>query len=55
MIMRTSEEYVEKLRKMRKNVFIDGELVERDSSELLPSIRVLSKTFDLVDDSNSRI
>ena len=49
--MRTSEEYVEKLRKMRKNVFIDGELVERDSSELLPSIRVLSKTFDLVEDS----
>lgn len=49
--MRTSEEYVEKLRKMRKNVYMNGELVERDSPELLPSIRVLSKTFDLVEDT----
>jgi len=47
--MRTSTEYVEKLRRMRKNVYIDGELVERDCPELLPSIRVLSKTFDLAE------
>ncbi len=48
--MRTSKEYVEKLRKMRENVYIDGELVERDSPQLLPSIKVLSKTFDLTRD-----
>ena len=47
--MRTSTEYVKKLRRMRKNVYIDGELVERDCPELLPSIRVLSKTFDLAE------
>jgi len=49
--LRTSEEYVEKLRKMRKNVYIDGKLVDRDCAELIPSINVLSKTFDLVENS----
>ncbi|NIO38566.1 aromatic ring hydroxylase [Candidatus Bathyarchaeota archaeon] len=48
--MRTSGEYVEKLREMRKNVYMNGELVERDCSELLPSLRVLSKTLDFVKD-----
>lgn len=48
--MRTSKEYVERLNKMRKNVYMNGELVERDDPELLPSIRVLSKTFDLAED-----
>jgi len=48
--MRTSKEYAEKLRKMMKNVYMNGELVERDDPELLPSIRVLSKTFDLAEE-----
>jgi 4-hydroxyphenylacetate 3-monooxygenase/4-hydroxybutyryl-CoA dehydratase/vinylacetyl-CoA-Delta-isomerase len=48
--MRTSKEYFEDLRKMRKNVYMNGELVERVDPELLPSIRVLSKTFDLAED-----
>lgn len=52
--MRTSEEYVTKLSRMRKNVYMDGKLVRRDCSELLPSIRVLSKTFDLVDEPEFR-
>ncbi len=50
--MRTSEQYVQKLRGMKKNVYMDGKVVERDDPRLLPSINVLSKTFDLVDDSN---
>jgi 4-hydroxyphenylacetate 3-monooxygenase/4-hydroxybutyryl-CoA dehydratase/vinylacetyl-CoA-Delta-isomerase len=54
MYMRSPEEYVEKLRKMRKNVYIDGKLVERDDPELLPSIRVLSKTFELPEDPKFR-
>lgn len=45
--MRTSEEYIRKLHEMQKNVYINGELVERDCPDLLPSIRVLSKTLDL--------
>ncbi|MDI6846740.1 MAG: 4-hydroxyphenylacetate 3-hydroxylase N-terminal domain-containing protein [Candidatus Bathyarchaeia archaeon] len=48
--MRTSKEYSEKLRKMRKNVYMNGELIERDDQKLLPSIRVLSKTFDLAEE-----
>lgn len=48
--MRTSKEYLEKLRKMRKNVYMNGELIERDDQRLLPSIKVLSKTFDLVEE-----
>ncbi len=48
--MRTSGQYLEKLKGMRKNVHIGGELVERDDPRLLPGIRVVSMTFDLVDD-----
>jgi len=48
--MRTSEEYVEKLYKMKKNVYMDGELVGRDDPQLSKSINVMRKTFDLVDD-----
>jgi len=52
--MRTSEQYVEKLRGMKKNVYMDGKLVERDDPGLLPSINVLAKTFDLPDDPKFR-
>ena len=48
--MISSLEYAARLRKMRKNVYMNGELVERDDPELLPSVRVLSKTFDLAED-----
>ena len=49
--MRTSEKYREKLRGMKKNVYIDGKLVERDDPILIPSTNVLAKTFDLVRDT----
>lgn len=52
--MRTPEEYVEKLRTMRKNVYIDGKLVDRDDPELIPSINVLAKTFALTGDPKFR-
>ncbi|MGD8544587.1 MAG: 4-hydroxyphenylacetate 3-hydroxylase family protein [Candidatus Bathyarchaeota archaeon] len=48
--MRTSETYVESLRQMRENVYMNGKIVKRDDPELLPSIRVLAKTFDLIND-----
>ena len=48
--MRKYKEYMEKLRGMRKNMYIEGKLVERDDPRLIPSINVLAKTFDLVDD-----
>ncbi len=42
-------DYIDRLRKMRRNVYINGKVVERDDPQLLPSIRALSKTFDLTD------
>ena len=48
--MRTSEEYISDLKKMRKNIYIGGELVGRDDPRLQPGIRVISVTFDLAQD-----
>jgi len=48
--MRTSAEYLAKLKAMRKNVRLGGEIVERDDPRLVPGTRVISMTFDLVDD-----
>jgi len=50
MKMRTSEEYFEKLCRMRKNVYMDGKLVGRDDPRLTQAISVMGKTFDLVED-----
>ena len=54
MKMRTSEEYVEKLCGMRKNVYMDGKLVGRDDPQLTQAISVMGKTFDLVEDPKFR-
>jgi 4-hydroxyphenylacetate 3-monooxygenase/4-hydroxybutyryl-CoA dehydratase/vinylacetyl-CoA-Delta-isomerase len=50
--VRSSEEYRNALRRMKKNVYIDGKLVERDDPLLRPSLNILSKTFDLAEDPN---
>ena len=34
-MLRTFEQYQEKLKNMRKNVYIDGQLVERDDPRLI--------------------
>ena len=48
--MRTAREYREKLYKMRKNVWIDGELVGRDDPRLEGAMNVMAFTFDLASD-----
>ncbi|WP_027718197.1 4-hydroxyphenylacetate 3-hydroxylase family protein [Desulfovirgula thermocuniculi] len=48
--MRTAEEYRAKLRSMRKNVYIDGKLVERDDPQLIPGINVIAETFNFAHD-----
>jgi len=50
--VRSSEEYRNALRRMKKNVYIDGKLVERDDPLLRPSLNILSKTFDLAENPN---
>jgi len=44
--VKTSDEYLERLREMRPNVYIDGERVRRDDKRLLPCLRVICKTFE---------
>ncbi len=48
--MRTSEQYREGLRKMRRNVYVGGELVDRDDERMMGAVRTLSTTFDLAAD-----
>lgn len=48
--MRTSEQYLEALRKMRRNVYVGGELVDRDDERMMGAVRTLSTTFDLAAD-----
>jgi aromatic ring hydroxylase len=48
--MRTSEEYVKNLYRLRKNVYMDGKRVGRHDPRLTQAISVMSKTFDLVED-----
>jgi 4-hydroxyphenylacetate 3-monooxygenase/4-hydroxybutyryl-CoA dehydratase/vinylacetyl-CoA-Delta-isomerase len=50
--MISSQEYAARLSRMRKNVYMNGELVERDNPELLPSRNALLKTYDLAEDPN---
>jgi aromatic ring hydroxylase len=46
-MIRTKEEYRDKLFNMRPNIYIGGKAVNRDDSRLRPGIRVMDQTFDL--------
>ncbi|MBN1376256.1 MAG: aromatic ring hydroxylase [Dehalococcoidia bacterium] len=48
--MRTKKQYIEDLRKKKRNIYFDGNLIDRDDEQLLPSIDVMGITFDLVKD-----
>jgi len=48
--MRTSQEYRERLFSMKRNVYMDGELVGRDDPRIAPAINVISLTYDLAHD-----
>ena len=50
--MRTSQEYRERLFSMKRNVYMDGELVGRDDPRIAPAINVISLTYDLARDPN---
>lgn len=44
--MRTKKEYIEGLSKMRRNVYFDGELIDRDSELQMDCLNVIGTTFD---------
>ncbi|MDW7675136.1 MAG: 4-hydroxyphenylacetate 3-hydroxylase family protein [Bacillota bacterium] len=48
--MRNSEQYLEKLLKMRDNVYMGGKLVSRDDPTLMRGINVISETFNFAHD-----
>jgi len=48
--VRTSEEYMLDLQKMRKNVYVGGELIERTDPRIKPGINVISIIFGLAMD-----
>jgi aromatic ring hydroxylase len=45
--LRTPEEYLAKLKTMRPNIYMDGQLIERDNPSLIPGINVIIETFKL--------
>lgn len=48
--MRTSEEVIEKLRSMKPNVHMDGRVVPRDDTRIMPALKVVLSTYDFVKD-----
>lgn len=48
--MTTSREYFERLKRMRKNLYMGGELISRDDPRVMPGVRVIFLTYDLADD-----
>ncbi len=47
--MRSSSEYRESLRKMRRNVRMGGNLIDRDDETMEPVVNILSATFDFAE------
>ena len=52
--MRTKQQYVDDLMKMKKNLYLNGEKVGRDHKELELSINVMGKTFDGASDPDTK-
>lgn len=47
MAIKTKEDYIERLKKLKKNVYIGGEKVGHVDERLIPGINVVSVTFDM--------
>jgi aromatic ring hydroxylase len=48
--MRTKEEYMKDLSKMKKNIFFDGERIDRLDERQMACINTIGTTFDVVED-----
>ncbi len=49
-MIKTKEQYQEKIFSMRNNVYIGGEAVNRSDHRLIPGVRVMDTTFELAGD-----
>ena len=48
--MRTKEQYIEGLRKMRRNIYVDGNLIDRDDEMQMDCINTIGMTFTCAND-----
>ena len=48
--MRTKQQYIEGLRKMRRNIYHDGHKIDRDDEVQMPTINTIGLTFDYAND-----
>jgi aromatic ring hydroxylase len=48
--MRTKEQYIEGLRRMRRNLYLNGEKIARDDERLIPTLNTMGVTFDYAAD-----
>jgi len=48
--MKKSKEYRERIYSLKKNIYLDGELIGRDDSRLQPDINVIAATYDAMGD-----
>jgi len=48
--MRTKEQYMKDLSKMKNNIYFNGELIDRLDEKQLPCINTIGTTYDVVDD-----
>ena len=48
--MRTKQQYIEGLRKMRRNIYVNGEKIARDDEMQMPTINTIGITFDYAAD-----
>lgn len=48
--MRTSKEYLERLAGMRKNIYLNGEVIGRDHPTIVHASKAIQLTFDLAND-----
>ncbi len=53
--MKTAGEYKEKIFSMKKNVYMDGQVVGRDDPKLQPGINTVCLTYDAQTDSDAKI
>jgi 4-hydroxybutyryl-CoA dehydratase/vinylacetyl-CoA-Delta-isomerase len=52
--MRTKEQYIEGLKKLKPNLYLNGEKVGRDHEALKESLNVIGKTFEAAHDPETR-
>ncbi len=48
--MKTSKQYLDRIAKMRANIYVDGEVIGRDHPLVLKASKIIQSTFDLAED-----